>query len=551
MTAASSGSAGPGSSARRTSSGTGRLYGVLLRPMFLLDPERIHRLAFRAMVIVTALPLLGRVIARVLAVRDPVLRTGAFGVDFPAPLGLAAGFDKDAEGIDAWGALGFGYAEVGTVTGDAQPGNPPPRLFRLPADRALINRMGFNNRGAHAAAARIRHHRRGTRAVPVGANIGKTKAVPVEDAVSDYRRSAAALGRHADFLVVNVSSPNTPGLRDLQAVQSLRPLLAEVAAIVDVPVLVKIAPDLADGDVDAVADLALDLGLAGIIATNTTTSRHGLATPAARIDAIGPGGVSGAPVADRSVEVLRRLYGRVGGRLTLVSVGGIATPEQAWQRITAGASLLQGYTGFIYAGPFYARRIHRGLAARVRAAGLLSLAEAVGMDTNGGGPMTPTPPERGGHADGHGSERDEEARLDADADAAAQDAGDPGVRAARAYIAALASHDASAVPLAPDAVRYEVGVKTGRGGAHIARSLEHGPQFRVIAGVRGVSAARRGDVVHTHYMIDTALMGRNLVVAEVTEEFRVAADGRIVRIDAHIRPRRGPALLRAGRERKA
>lgn len=354
------------------------MYGLLLRLMFLLPPERAHHLAFALMRWATRIPPLRAALARVLAAPDPILRGTVFGVDFPAPLGLAAGFDKNADGVNAWAPLGFGFAEIGTVTAHAQPGNPAPRLFRLPADRALINRMGFNNAGAAAAADRLRARRAG--GVPIGANIGKTKATPAADAAADYATSAALLGPLADFVVVNVSSPNTPGLRDLQAVESLRPLLAAVLGTVTVPVLVKIAPDLSDDDIDAVADLAIELGLAGIVATNTTIERAGLATPAAEVSACGAGGLSGPPVADRSLEVLRRLHRRVGGRLVLVSVGGIETVDQAWERILAGASLLQGYTGFIYGGPFWARRIHRGIAARLRAAGYRELSEAVGAE---------------------------------------------------------------------------------------------------------------------------------------------------------------------------
>ncbi|PTR27592.1 dihydroorotate oxidase A [Rhodococcus sp. OK519] len=351
------------------------MYYPLLRLMFRIPPERIHHLAFAAMRLVTRFALIRALVAKVLVVDDPALRTTAFGVDFPAPVGLAAGFDKDATGVDAWGPLGFGFAEVGTVTAQAQPGNPAPRLFRLPDDRALVNRMGFNNHGAGNAANHLRH-RRGD--VPIGANIGKTKIVPAEEAAGDYTASARLLGPLADFLVVNVSSPNTPGLRDLQAVESLRPLLQAVLDTVHIPVLVKIAPDLSDEDVDAVADLAVELGLAGIVATNTTISRAGLNTPQSRIDEIGAGGLSGAPVAARSLEVLRRLYNRVGGKLVLISVGGIETADQAWERILAGATLVQGYTGFIYGGPFYARTLHKGLARKVREAGFRSVADAVG-----------------------------------------------------------------------------------------------------------------------------------------------------------------------------
>jgi dihydroorotate dehydrogenase len=302
-----------------------------------------------------------------------VLETTVFGVRFPGPVGLAAGFDKDGSGLKTWGALGFGYAEVGTVTAQAQPGNPQPRMFRLAEDRALLNRMGFNNHGAGELALRLSRH---TSDVPIGANIGKTKTTPPDGAKDDYTESARLVGPLADFLVVNVSSPNTPGLRDLQAVESLRPILAAVRTQTTTPVLVKIAPDLSDSDVDEIADLAIELGLAGIVATNTTVSRDGLATPG--VADLGAGGVSGPPVAQRSGEVLRRLYRRVGDRLVLISVGGIETAEDAWERITAGASLLQGYTGFIYGGPLWAKHIHDGLARRLHEGGFASLADAVG-----------------------------------------------------------------------------------------------------------------------------------------------------------------------------
>ncbi|WP_433673358.1 quinone-dependent dihydroorotate dehydrogenase [Nocardia sp. CA-136227] len=354
------------------------MYALLLKLMFLLPPERIHHLAFAAMRLATRFTPGRAFTGKVLVADDPILRTRVFGVDFPAPLGLAAGFDKNADGVDAWGPLGFGYAEIGTVTAQAQPGNPAPRLFRLPADRALINRMGFNNFGADAAAEHLAHRLPG--GVPIGANIGKTKVVEPEDAADDYAISAKLLGPLADFMVVNVSSPNTPGLRDLQAVASLRPILQAVLDSVSVPVLVKIAPDLSDDDIDAVADLAVELGLAGIVATNTTIRRDGLATPAATVDPIGAGGLSGPPVADRSLEVLRRLYTRVGDKLALISVGGIETPDQAWSRILAGASLLQGYTGFIYGGPLWAKHIHHGLAAKLREHGYTNLSEAVGAE---------------------------------------------------------------------------------------------------------------------------------------------------------------------------
>ncbi|WP_241238369.1 quinone-dependent dihydroorotate dehydrogenase [Nocardioides pantholopis] len=338
------------------------------------DAEQAHRAGFGA--IRAARPVLAAVDRR-LPAREPGPVT-AMGLTFPHVLGLAAGFDKNAVGIDALAALGFGHVEVGTVTGEAQPGNPRPRLFRLPADRAIVNRMGFNNDGAEAVARRLAARQQGLdglgrrRPGPVlGVNIGKTKVVPEDDeaaVLSDYRKSAGLLAPYADYLVVNVSSPNTPGLRSLQAVERLEPLLAAVRQTADgvvtgrrVPLLVKIAPDLADEDVLAVADLATASGLDGIIATNTTTSRAGLASPDAEVAAVGAGGLSGRPLAERSLEVLRLLRGRLGDGPTLVAVGGITTVEDARARLDAGADLLQAYTAFVYEGPGWPRRIVRGL----------------------------------------------------------------------------------------------------------------------------------------------------------------------------------------------
>lgn len=350
-------------------------YQVALKGMFQLSPERIHGIINRGLAVLQAAGPANRALGKVLPVTDPVLEQELFGVRFPRPLGLAAGFDKNAAAADAWAAIGFGYAELGTITPKAQPGNPAPRLFRLPADKAILNRMGFNNEGALVAARNLRKRR--YRDV-VGINIGKNKVTPADKAVDDYRQCASVLGDLADFVVVNVSSPNTPGLRDLQAVESLRPIMGAVVDSTSSPVLVKIAPDLSDEDVDAVADMAVEVGLAGIVATNTTISREGLKTPADEVAAMGAGGISGLPLADRSLEVLQRLHARVGDKLVLVAVGGITTPEQAWERITAGASLLQGYTGLIYGGPDWIRDIHRGIAQQIRAHGLRSISEAVG-----------------------------------------------------------------------------------------------------------------------------------------------------------------------------
>ncbi|EEI16552.1 quinone-dependent dihydroorotate dehydrogenase [Corynebacterium lipophiloflavum] len=351
------------------------LYDAALAVMFRVPAERIHGIMGGALRLLHVAAPLNRTMERVVRVHDPVLEQSLFGVTFPAPLGLAAGFDKNARAVNAWPAVGFGYAEVGTITPKPQPGNPAPRLFRLPQDKAILNRMGFNNDGALAAASSL--DERAPHSV-VGVNIGKNKVST--DAVADYRAGATVLGPLADYLVVNVSSPNTPGLRDLQAVEELRPILSAVAEATDTPVLVKIAPDLSDEDVDAVADLALELALDGIVATNTTISRAGLATDPAEVEALGAGGISGVPLNDRSLEVLKRLHARVGDQLVLVSVGGISTAQQAWERIAAGASLLQGYTPFIYGGPGWIRQIHRGLAAQVRAHGLSSISEAVGSE---------------------------------------------------------------------------------------------------------------------------------------------------------------------------
>jgi len=349
-----------------------------------LPAEGTHRVSFALLRGLVAVPGVRALMMRWLAPRDPALRVRALGKEFPGPLGLAAGFDKNAEGTDALLALGFGFVEVGTVTAEAQPGNPQPRLFRLVRDRALVNRMGFNNHGAEAAGSRLARPRHGV----VGVNIGKTKRVDEAGAIDDFVRSARQLAPLADYLVVNVSSPNTPGLRDLQAVDKLRPLLVAVRDACDqasplrrVPLLVKIAPDLADADIDAIADLALELGLDGMIATNTTIRRDDLATASSQVEALGAGGLSGAPLKMRALDVLRRLRERVGDRLVLIAVGGIETADDALARITAGATLVQAYTGFVYGGPLWASHLQRELAERVRAAGYASIAEAIGAST--------------------------------------------------------------------------------------------------------------------------------------------------------------------------
>jgi len=342
------------------------VYHALIRPLlYLLPPEMAHRFAFGGLRLLAAVPGVLPLMRRLFHSGDEASRVRALGLDFPNPIGLAAGFDKDAIGYEALGAMGFGFIEVGTLTGQPQPGNPMPRLFRLPKDRALVNRMGFNNRGSADAVARLQRPHQ----TIVGVNIGKTKIVPEDDAIGDYVASAKRVGPFADYIAVNVSSPNTPGLRDLQATEKLGPLLSAVREALNevspdrrVPLLVKIAPDLADEDVDAVAELALDLGLDGIIATNTTIGRGGLASNADEVERSGAGGLSGPPVRERSLEALTRLRAKVGDRLVLISVGGIETAEQAWERIQAGATLVQIYTAFIYEGPSLPKRLARGVA---------------------------------------------------------------------------------------------------------------------------------------------------------------------------------------------
>ena len=337
------------------------LYSFLFRTVFAqMDPESAHHLVAFFLKLAHRLGLTKMVRLRPKQVR----RIEAFGLTFNGPFGLAAGFDKNGEMIEALADLGFSHVEVGTVTAIAQPGNEKPRLFRLIADRALINRMGFNNNGAGELAKRLTRLRKTQKSLPViGVNIGKSKITPIEDAVTDYETSARLLAPLADYLAVNVSSPNTPGLRSLQDIESLKPILEAVLAQAQgKPVLVKIAPDLADEDIEAIADLAVELGLAGVIATNTTISRIGLKTSPAKIEAMGPGGLSGKPVKMRSIDVLKLLNQRIAGRIAIVSVGGVETTDDVRERLQLGATLVQGYTGFIYQGPLWARKINRELA---------------------------------------------------------------------------------------------------------------------------------------------------------------------------------------------
>lgn len=340
------------------------MYRFLFR-LFLsrLDPENAHHLAFT---VIRLLPRLGvGPLLRQLTRPSAALSVQTMGLDFDSPFGVAAGFDKDGDAVHGLWQLGFSHIEVGTITALPQPGNARPRLFRLIRDRAVINRMGFNNAGAADAAPRLKRERdRRTRGV-IGVNIGKSRVVEVDDAISDYLVSTRLLAPVADYLAVNVSSPNTPGLRGLQQLERLAPLLSAVRdAAAATPVLVKIAPDLSDDEVRKVSGLVVELSLAGIIATNTTLSRHGLETAASVVEAAGAGGLSGAPLAERSLEVLRIIRSVLPAETCVISVGGVDTADDVAERLAAGATLVQGYTAFLYRGPLWAASINRGLARR-------------------------------------------------------------------------------------------------------------------------------------------------------------------------------------------
>lgn len=371
-----------------------------------VDAEKSHHAGIKALEAASRSPLLVEQLRRRWDQPHPELVTTHFGRSLSSPIGLAAGLDKNAQAIDALDACGFGFVEVGTITGEEQPGNDKPRLFRLPEDRSIINRMGFNNDGSFLVAERLmRRQDRGTGRAVLGINIGKTKTVPAEEAIADYVKSTLRLAEMADYMVVNVSSPNTPGLRDLQAVESLEPLLKSVQVTAnrvtsrDVPLLVKIAPDLADDDVVAVAQMVERLGIQGVIATNTTISREGLITDSRIVEECGAGGLSGPILRQRSVDVLRLLRKNLPKETMVISVGGLSDSDDAWDRICAGADLLQVYTGFIYGGPQWLATLNQELAQKVRQAGFLNIAQAVGSATE----STPT----GSKSDGSNSDESE------------------------------------------------------------------------------------------------------------------------------------------------
>src|SRR5256884_1523608 len=329
------------------------IYRSLLRPLlFRLPAEAAHELALHSLSFFLNPALIRKTVAARHHV-TPFSKLKRFGLEFSNPVGLAAGFDKNGTAAQSLAALGFGFIEVGSVTSEPQPGNPQPRLFRLPRDRALINRAGFNNCGAAQLAENIRRRRPGC---VLGVNVGKSRNVPIENAVPDYLKSFEAIYEVADYIAINVSSPNTPNLRELQRPEMLAELLRSLQQRNDElallhryqrpkPLLLKIAPDLSESEIESIVDAALHANVAGIIATNTTVKRDGLKTSAAQVSAFGEGGLSGAPLQNRSNEVIALIYRLTSGKLPIVGVGGVFTAEDSWQKICAGASLILLYTG--------------------------------------------------------------------------------------------------------------------------------------------------------------------------------------------------------------
>lgn len=339
------------------------MYSVLRKILFTISPERVHYMVMGWLSIAYSFPPTRWLFKSMFTIKHPSLERELWGIKFPNPVGLAAGFDKDARWTDELSTLGFGFVEIGTVTPLPQPGNDKPRLFRLPADEALINRMGFNNQGAAVAAQRLRQRKD---YLIIGGNIGKNKVTPNEDALSDYEKCFEELYEVVDYFVVNVSSPNTPGLRELQDKEPLMRILNRLQQMnkdlgAPKPLLLKIAPDLTDSQLDDIVEIVQTTGIEGIVATNTTIDRSGLNTPTADVDAIGAGGLSGKPVRKRATEVIRYLHTKSNGSFPIIAVGGIYTAADAKEKLDAGASLVQVYTGFIYEGPAIAKNICKGL----------------------------------------------------------------------------------------------------------------------------------------------------------------------------------------------
>lgn len=341
------------------------MYSLIRNILFLIKPETVHTLVMKCLRYAYALPLSRRWLRYSFSVQHTSLRRTLWGIDFPNPVGLAAGFDKDAKYTDVLSCLGFGFVEIGTVTPRPQPGNPKPRLFRLPADKALINRMGFNNEGAAAAAARLKKR---NEKIIIGGNIGKNKLTENDNAADDYEACFRTLYKVVDYFVVNVSSPNTPGLRALQDKEPLMQLLNRLQVLnkqlgTGKPILLKIAPDLTDSQLDDIIDIVRQTRIQGIVATNTTIDRSGLVTPKGTVEAIGAGGLSGKPLRQRSTHVISYIHKQSGGTIPIMAVGGIFTAADAKEKLKAGAVLVQVYTGFIYEGPAIAANICKGILA--------------------------------------------------------------------------------------------------------------------------------------------------------------------------------------------
>jgi dihydroorotate dehydrogenase len=338
------------------------MYKKLVRPLlFQIDPEKIHHIVFSFLKIESWVPGAKQLLRSIYNYEHPSLEKKLFGLTFKNPVGLAAGFDKDAKLIDELACFGFGFIEIGTLTPKPQPGNDKPRLFRLPQDQALINRMGFNNEGMQAAVERLKGKKSD---VIVGGNIGKNKVTPNENALEDYKLCFEALYPYVDYFVINVSSPNTPGLRELQEKEPLRNLLNSVLTLSRAkekykPVLLKIAPDLTQTQLDDIVEILLETKTDGIIATNTTISREGLVTSSDVVEKIGNGGLSGKPLREKSTEVIRYLRSELGSEYPIIAVGGIMSPHDALEKLKAGADLIQLYTGFIYEGPALISRINK------------------------------------------------------------------------------------------------------------------------------------------------------------------------------------------------
>jgi dihydroorotate dehydrogenase len=373
------------------------IYQLALRPLLFQllksDPEAVHRRSLELLSsidlnIFPGSPLLKASWRQLFCSVDTRLQQTIWGQSFPNPVGLAAGFDKDGIAAGIWPYLGFGFAELGTVTYHAQPGNPQPRLFRLPADQAALNRMGFNNLGSAVLAERLTARQGQLAGNPIGINLGKSKITEEQDAAADYVGSFQRLQAYGDYFVINVSSPNTPGLRNLQNVELLNPILAQIQQVNQgrKPLLVKISPDLAWEDIELIVQVAQQNQLAGIIATNTTINRAGLNTKTlaatGRLLADEAGGISGAPVRDRSTAVIRFIYQVSQGQLPIIGVGGIFSAADAWDKITAGASLVQVYTGWTYQGPWLVSRILAGLLTELEKAGLDHIGQAVGLNAD-------------------------------------------------------------------------------------------------------------------------------------------------------------------------